>query len=135
MAKEKGAIWKRIGAIIAGFLTGALLSVGTDMFLGFVGVNAARNRPVSDYYYVWPIGYRFIFNIAGCYLAARLAPFKPMWHAMVIGWFGLALATAATVATWSVVPSMGPHWYAVVVALISVPCAWLGGKFYLMGEK
>ena len=34
---------------------------------------------------------------------------------------------AGAVATWNIMPSIGPHWYPLLVAVISIPCAWLGG--------
>jgi hypothetical protein len=51
-----------------------------------------------------------------------------MWHAMVLGIVGLVVSIAAAVGTWNHEPPLGPHWYAVAIAAISIPCAWLGGK-------
>ena len=134
MASKKGVIWKRVGAILLGFLTGALLSLGTDQLLAVTGVYPPWGN-IPDGLYLVPTAYRFVFNTAGCYIAAHFAPVKPMWHAMFIGWFGFVLATVGAIVTWNTVPKMGPHWYAIVVALMSVPCAWLGGKINQVGAE
>lgn len=43
---------------------------------------------------------------------------------------GLVVSIAGAVVTWNVQPPVGPHWYALTIAAISIPCAWLGGKIY-----
>ena len=124
----KSLIWRRIGAIVAGFLTGAVLSVGTDQVLRMVGVCPPWGQPMSDGLFGLAMAYRVVFNILGCYVAARLAPVKPLWHALFIGWLGLAIGILAAAGTWNKGPEFGPHWYSVIIALISLPCAWVGGK-------
>ena len=51
-----------------------------------------------------------------------------MWHALVLGVVGFVVSIAGAAATWNHEPPLGPHWYPIAVALISIPCAWLGGK-------
>ena len=51
-----------------------------------------------------------------------------MLHAMVLGFLGLAANVAGAVATWSRVPSLGPHWYPVALTALALPTAWAGGK-------
>jgi hypothetical protein len=43
-------------------------------------------------------------DTAGSYLAARLAPDRPMQHALVLGAVGLALSIAGAVGTWNAGP-------------------------------
>lgn len=73
------------------------------------------------------IGYRFVWNVVGCYVCARLAPSAPMMHCMIIGVLGTLLSIAATVS----MPEAGPMWYGLSVAAISIPCAWLGAKLFM----
>ncbi len=54
-------------------------------------------------------------------------PYRPMWHAMVLGIVGLVVSIAGAVATWNTQPPIGTHWYPLLIAAISIPCAWLGG--------
>jgi hypothetical protein len=120
--------WRSGGAILAGFLTGAVLSLGADEMLHALNVFPPWGQPMDDHLFWMPALYRFIFNAAGCYLAARLAPNKPLRHALVIGALGFFLGLAGTLAAWNHVPSLGPHWYSAAVVLMSLPCAWLGGS-------
>jgi hypothetical protein len=115
-------------ALISGILVGVILSLGTDQILHVLGVYPPWGQTMSDGLFMLATGYRIIYNILGSYVAARLAPNRPMGHAMILGVLGLLVGLAGAAATWNRVPSIGPHWYAVVVAFISIPCAWLGGK-------
>ena len=79
---------------------------------------------MSDGLFVLATAYRIVFGIAGCYLTARLAPRRPMRHALVLGFVGVALSIAGTVAMWGA----GPAWYSLTIIAISIPCAWAGGR-------
>ncbi len=126
--KEDGSFpWRSVGAVFAGFFVGAALSLGTDEALHLFNVYPPWGQMMSDGLFLFATAYRVVFNIAGCYVAACLAPNRPMRHALTIGFIGLALGGLAAVATWNKVPPIGPHWYAIVVAPISLPCAWVGG--------
>jgi hypothetical protein len=72
--------------------------------------------------------YRVVYNTFGCYLAARLAPARPMRHAMLLGWVGVIVAFLGVAMTWNHQPSLGPHWYSLALVVIALPCAWIGGK-------
>ena len=98
------------------------------------GIYPPWGQMMSDGLFALATAYRFVFNVIGCYVAARLAPVKPMWHALFIGWLGLALSLAGAAASWAK-PEMGPHWYAVAVDLMALPCAWLGGWIFLKQAK
>lgn len=65
----------------------------------------------------------FVAATFGCWLTARLAASRPMWHAMVLGVLGLAFNVAGTIAKWSTAPA----WYHVLSLLLVLPAAWLGG--------
>ena len=64
------------------------------------------------------------FNAAGCYVAARLAPARPMRHALALGFLGVALATLGAVMMWE----LGPAWYSLANIAIALPCAWAGAR-------
>jgi hypothetical protein len=119
---------KSIGAVLAGFVAVVVLSLGTDMVLHAIGVFPQWGQPMSDALFVLATAYRTIYCIAGCYIAARLAPDRPMAHALVLGVVGLVISTAGAVATWNKGPEFGPHWYPVVLIVTAIPCAWLGGR-------
>ena len=68
--------------------------------------------------------YRFVIDVAGSWLAARLAPRRPMRHALVLGAIGLVLSLAGAVAMWDATRA----WYPLALAASALPCAWLGGR-------
>jgi len=83
---------------------------------------------MSDALFLLATVYRTIYCIGGSYIAARLAPDKPMKHALMLGVVGLIVSTAGAVATWNRGPEFGPHWYPVALIVTAIPCAWLGGR-------
>ncbi len=115
-------------ALFAGLLVGVVLSLGTDQILQVLKIYPPWGQTMSDGLFLLATAYRIVYTVIGSYIAARLAPDRPMWHAMVLGIVGLVVSLAATVGTWNSKPPLGPHWYAVAIAAISIPCAWLGGK-------
>ncbi|MFA6169900.1 MAG: hypothetical protein WCW67_00125 [Candidatus Margulisiibacteriota bacterium] len=68
--------------------------------------------------------YRCIYNTAGCYVAAALAPDRPMGHALTLGGIGLVLTILGSIANWDA----SAAWYPISLAILTMPCAWLGGK-------
>jgi hypothetical protein len=119
------------GAVLAGLVAIFAVSTGVDVVLHATGVFPTWGVRMSDGLFALALAYRTVIDVGGCWLTARLAPRRPMLHALVLGVVGLALSTAAVVATWSHV-ELGPHWYAVALAVSSVPCGWLGG---LLGSR
>jgi hypothetical protein len=114
-------------ALAAGLLVGVILSLGTDQILHVLKIYPPWGQTMSDGLFLVATAYRVVFTILGSYVAARLAPDRPMWHAMVLGFVGLVVSIAGAVATWNTQPPVGPHWYALLIAAISIPCAWIGG--------
>ena len=119
---------KSIGAILAGFLSGALLSIATDFIMEKSGMMSMENFKQSSLAIIFfVIFYRFIFNVIGCYLTARLAPNKPMKHVIIIGIIGTVLSIAGSIVMWEyAIP-----FYNITIILMSLPSAWLGGKLFL----
>jgi len=115
-------------AILAGLAANVVLALGTDQILHTTGVYPPWGQPMADSLFGVATAYRVLFGVLGCYLAARLAPDRPMWHAMAVGVIGVVVSTAGLVATWNAGPAFGPRWYAIALVLVSIPCAWAGGK-------
>ena len=119
---------KSIGAVFAGVLAVFVLSLGTDVVLHATGVFPGWGQPISDALFGLATAYRIPFGVAGGYVTARLAPEKPMKHALIYGFVGVLLSIAGTIATWNKGPEFGPHWYPLALLVTALPCAWLGGK-------
>ena len=118
------------GAVLAGFLAVIVLSLGTDAALFATGIFPPRGQPMSDALYLLATAYRTIYGIAGSYIMARLAPDRPMGHALAGGVIGLAVSTAGAIATWGSVP--GPRWYPLALIATAMPIAWAGGKLRVL---
>jgi len=125
-------IWKSIGAVLAGMFATIVLSLGTDVVLHAVGTFPPWGQPMADGLLVLATAYRTIFSVAGSYITARLAPNRPMLHALVLGGLGLLVSIVGTVVTWNKGPAFGPHWYPVALVVLAIPQCWAGGKLYEM---
>jgi hypothetical protein len=123
---------RSIWAVVAGFLLVIVLSLATDGILHLTGVFPPIPQRMSDGLFALATAYRTVFGIAGSYLMARLAPSKPMLHALLGGAVGFVVSVAGAVVTWNHTPSLGPHWYPVALVLTALPGAWLGAKIRLL---
>jgi len=121
-------IFRRIGAVFAGLLTVVILDTGIDLVLHATGIYPPWLKPMSTSLYLLAMTYRMIDGITGGYIVARLAPDRPVRHALVLGVIGFVLSIAGVVATWNRGPEFGPRWYPLALAAIALPCAWVGGK-------
>jgi hypothetical protein len=118
-------VGRSIGALLAGFIVGAALSLSTDEILHLARVFPPWAERNSGSVLLLALSYRIPYSVVGSYIIARLAPNRPMLHALIGGVVGLVLSVAGAAATWN--RDLGPHWYPVAVAAIALPCAWLGG--------
>ncbi len=117
-------VLRRLGAVLAGLVAIFILSIATDMAMHASGVFPPVGQPMSGALFLLALTYRIVYGVAGCYVAARLAPDRPMQHALALGAVGLVLSTAGAVAMWDA----GPAWYSLAVIAIAMPCAWAGGR-------
>ena len=120
-------ILRRIGAVLAGLLMVVILDLGIDVLLHATGIYPPWFQPMSTPLWLLAIAYRMVDGIAGGYLAARLAPDRPIAHALALGVIGVVLSTAGVVGTWSKGPEFGPKWYPLALVVVALPCALLGG--------
>jgi len=121
-------VGRSIGAVLAGMVAGIVLSIGTDMLLRVAGIFPAFGQPMSDPLYLLATAYRSIYSVAGAYITARLAPDRPMRHALILGAISLVVCIVGVVATWDKGPDFGPKWYPIALVVLAMPCAWAGGK-------
>lgn len=117
---------KSIGAVLAGFITVVILSVGTDYILETVGVFPPQNQP--ELFVGWMLIvaflYRSIYAVVGGYLTAVLAPHSTMRHVTVLGILGLIGGIMGVIAGWD----LSAHWYPIALAVTSFPLVYMGGK-------
>jgi hypothetical protein len=102
--------------------------MATDALLHATGVYPPMNAPpMSDALFLLATAYRILYGVLGCYVAARLAPHRPLSHALALGLVGTLISIAGAIAMWDA----GPAWYSLAVVAMSLPCAWVGGKLRL----
>lgn len=124
---------RSIGAIVAGFLVIVVLSVATDVVMHATGIYPPWFQYMPDSLFLLATAYRAVYSVLGCYLTARLAPDRPMRHALILGVIGTLLSIVGAIATWNQGREFGPKWYPLTLVVMSLTLAWLGGKIRQMG--
>ena len=128
MTKPQRNILRSVGAVVAGLLVVIIITTATDALLHATGIFPPWGQPMSDSLFLLAFAYRIVYGIVGGYITARLAPDKPVMHAVVLGAIGFVLSLAGAAATWNRGPEFGPKWYPLALIVIAIPTAWLGGK-------
>ena len=118
---------KSVLAVVVGFVAVVVLSLGTDEVFHLTGVYPPWGERMSDGLFGLATAYRLVYGILGSYITARLAPQKPMKHAIIGALIGMVFGTVGVIVSWKH-PEMGPHWYPIALVLTGLPCAWIGGK-------
>ena len=123
-------IGRSILALVAGFLVNVALSLVTDLALQTAQVlPAIGHGTMNNTQCAVAAAYRTAYTILSSYVVARLAPYRPMAHALIGAGIGMLLATAGAIATWN--RDLGPHWYSVSLILLALPSAWVGAKLWI----
>jgi hypothetical protein len=121
------SILRSLGAVAAGLVAIFAITTATDAVMHATGVFPPLGAPpMSSALFLFAFAYRLVFDVAGSWLTARLAPHRPMRHALVLGSIGLALSVAGAIAMWDA----GPPWYPIGLAASALPCAWLGARLH-----
>ncbi len=116
---------KSIGAVFAGLLFIFVTHTGTDALMHAAGVFPPPGQPMYNTGLLLLASfYRGIYSIIGCYITARLAPKKPMLHALILGGIGVLLSTGGAIVLWN----FGPAWYPLSLIALSLPYSWFGGR-------
>jgi hypothetical protein len=99
-----------------------------DVIMHATGIFPPIGQPMADSLFLVALAYRVIVGIAGGYITARIAPNRPMKHALVLGLIGFVLGIVGVLFTWNRGPEFGPKWYPITVAITAIPTTLLGGK-------
>ena len=120
-------ILKGIGAVLAGIIFIVVTHTATDFLLEKLGIFPP---PGQGFNVTWMVLtatiYRCIYTVGGGYLTAVLAPEPRMRYVMILGVFGLVMGTLAAIVT--IPMKLGPSWYPIALAVLALPCVWLGGR-------
>src|SRR6266540_6254826 len=121
---------RSILAVVTGLLVIIVVTTLVDIVLPATGVFPPIDQPITDRLALLAVSYRIVISVAGAYLTARLAPDKPMKHALILGVVGTVLGLVGAAATWN--RGLGPRWYPIALAVLAIPQCWVGGKLYEM---
>ena len=117
-------------AVFVGFISVAVLSLGTDQVLHVLNVYPPWGEPMYDPgLNLLALSYRILYAVVGGYITASLAPHLPMRHVLVVGILGFIAGSAGAFTAISMA-DLGPNWYPIALALTAFPCVWLGGVLY-----
>lgn len=119
---------KSIGAVVAGLFFIIIASTLVDIVLHAIKVYPPMGEPMTQGLAVLASSYRLVIGVAGAWLTARLAPDRPMRHAIILGAIGIVLGLVGVVATWNM--GLGPRWYPVSLAIVALPQCWFGGWLF-----
>jgi hypothetical protein len=119
-------VLRSVGAVLAGILANIVLAGAIDAALRATGTYPPMFQPMAEHLWALALTYRVVVAVVGGFLTARLAPARPMRHVMVLGGIETVLSVLFVLVNWNKV-EFGPHWFAISVAITSVPLAALGG--------
>jgi hypothetical protein len=119
---------RSVWAVVAGVLVTILVTTLVDVALHAAHVFPPMNQPIDDALAALATSYRIVISIGAAWLTARLAPQKPMKHALALGVVGTILGIVGVVAAWNL--GLGPRWYPIALAVLALPQCWAGGKLY-----
>ena len=121
---------RSIWAVVAGFLSVAILSLATDQVLHVLNVYPPWGQPMWDNgLNALALSYRVAYTVFGGWLTARLAPRNPLKHAVILGAIGTVPAILGVFGAMAM--KMGPVWYPIGIVVTGLPSCWLGGRFFV----
>lgn len=131
MTKTPTAPWRigrSVGAFFAGVLATVVPSEATDAVLHALAVYPPVGVRMTDAQFALALAYRIVYGIAGGWTTARLAPYRPMQHALACGALGFVLTSIGAAVNWEKMDALGPKWYSLALIATTFPCAWIGAK-------
>ena len=118
-------MFKSLGAVLVGFLTMVVLILVATPVAATLLLKDPAQRPTPAYLAVNLLD-GFVFAVFGGWIAARLAPGAPVWHAGALAGLVLLLGVA-TAAQGGAVRAGQPQWYAWMLPFVGAGGALLGG--------
>jgi hypothetical protein len=123
-------IGRSILAFVAAIAATFILSYATDAILVATDLMESGSLPDSVAVVMLIIAYRTAYNVLGAFIVAKLAPKRPMAHAMVLAVLGILGSLGAMAA----VSESGQYYYPIILALLVLPSTWLGAKLALRSK-
>lgn len=122
--------FRSIAAIVAGVLAILFAAKIVDVIL--YNLHVYQGATFDQRTALIAFSHRVVLTIAGGWLTARLAPGKPMRHALILGALNTALNLFGT-ADWD--QNYGPIWFPLSLAVMAIPACWLGGMLLVRSRR
>ena len=119
---------KSAWSVIVGVVFIVAVTTVVDAMMYGSGLFPPLGRPLSDRLSLVALSYRIVIGVVGGWLTAKVAPNRPMKHAMILGYVGTVLGLVGVVATWNL--GWGPRWYPIALAVLAIPQCWAGGRLF-----
>ncbi len=114
-------------AVVVAFIVTGVLSTAVDHVFHVTGVYPPYGEPMYDTgLLILASFYRLLFQILGSYAMSVIARDK----AMTAGWIVGVLGTLLWLSGGIFMQGMGPLWYPIAGALLSIPSVLTGVKLY-----
>ncbi len=108
---------RSVFAVIAGYLVFGLSAV---LLFQIAGVDPHADTRLG--FKIFSVAYGVMFALGAGWLASRLAPGRPLFHAAIVS------AIIAVAAAGSLVGASGAKWSQLSALLLMTPAALLGGR-------
>jgi hypothetical protein len=131
-ANKTFQIFRSVAGVFAGLAAMVILSTITDSALENTVFPELAKPSAPAHLWLLATAYRAVYFVAGGLFTAYLAPKSSMAHAMALGIILLVLQIVGAVA---IAPSGVPQWFLWTLVALTLPCAWVGGKFYEMRRR
>jgi hypothetical protein len=118
------AVLRSILAVLAGVVFVVAASTGMDVALEKTILPQMNSPSASPGLLALALAYRTALGVAGGWVTARLAPSRPVTHAIVLGGIGTLAALAGVIVAWG----FGQQWYPIALVVLALPQSWLGGQ-------
>ncbi|MEL6771921.1 MAG: hypothetical protein AAFP18_12720 [Bacteroidota bacterium] len=117
---------RSVFAVVAGFIVIVIASVAVDVLIRAVtpAQFSPRGRVDTTLTLLLYSGSAVLYTILGGFVTGRIAPQRPVRHAVWLGMVGLVVGVAASSALWATAPA----WYHILGWVLVVPAAYAGGR-------
>lgn len=122
--------FRSIAAVVAGVL--AILFAAKIMDVVLYNLHVYRGATFDERTALVASAHRLLITIAGGWLTARLAPGKPIRHALILGVVDTAMNLFGA-AMWD--QNYGPIWFPIWLAVLAIPECWLGATLFVRSQR
>lgn len=114
---------RMIGAVLAGFVSVAFLSMGSDAIMQATGIFPPAGERMSEGLFAVAATYRALFTMLGGAITMRISgSSRAVWALCLLGLAGGIAGLWVAISQ----PELGPIWYAASIPASAIPCTWAG---------